>query len=128
MITKFDEIFLKIRDKKGDVVLNGRECDYAFDVSKFDDEHHDFIDWVIYNDYNNFFKKGYTISLHHSYGEWNPEDEGDHWWEKEGEELERLSFREEKTGKNSYIDHWIAEHNWKKINLLIKEKTEKRFA
>ena len=127
MITKFDEIFLKIRNKKGDVVFNGREHDYAFDVDKFDDEHFNFIDDVIHNEYDNFFNKGYTISLHHSYGELDEEGETDHWWEEEGEELERLSFREEKIGKNSYQIHWFAEYHWQKINLLIKEKTEKKF-
>jgi len=122
MITKFDEIFLKIRNKKGDVVFNGREHDYAFDVDKFNDEHYDFIDYLIHNEHNNFFKKGYTISLHHSYGEWDEEGETDHWWEEEGEELERLSFREEKIGKNSYQIHWFTEYNWQKIDKLINSK------
>lgn len=123
MITQFNEIFLKFRNKKGDVVFNGRHHDYAFDVDKFDDEHHEFIDWVIHNEYKNFFKKGYTISLHHSYGEWDDEEAGtDHFWEAEGEELERLSFREEKTGKNSCIVHWIAEQGWRKINKMVNTK------
>jgi len=122
MITKFNEIFLKIRNKKGDVVLNGRECDYAFDVEEFNDEHYYFIDQVIHNQHNDFFKKGYTISLHHSYGEWDPEDEGEHWWEEEGEELERLSFEEEKIGKNSYQIYWLTEYSWQKINKLINSK------
>lgn len=119
MITKFDEIFLKIRNKKGDVVLNGRHCGYGFDVDKFDDEHHDFIDYLIHDQHDRFFKKGYTISLHHSYGEWDEEEETDHWWEEEGEELETLSFHEEKIRKDNYIIHWIAEHAWRKVNRLI---------
>ena len=119
MITKFDEIFLKIRNEKSEVVMDGSRYDCIIDAEKFNDEHYELIDHIIWHNYDDFFKNGYTISLHHAYGEWDPEDEGDHWKWEEGEELERISFID-KSERESYSEtYWIAEHNWKKINEIL---------
>jgi|GEM_PF-5492853 len=126
MITEFNEIVLKIRNEKGEVVIDGADCDGVLDVEEFDDEHYELIDHIIWGDYNNFFNNNWTISLHHSYGEFD--DDSDYLWCKEGEELERLSFIDESEREGYSETYWIAEHNWKKIDLLIREKTEKRFA
>ena len=117
MKTKFNEIILKVRNEKGEVVMDGTDCDCVLDAKKFNDEHYELIDHIIWGDYDNFFKNDWTISLHHSYGEFD--DDSDHFWCKEGEELERISFIDKSEREGYSETNWIAKHDWKKIDEMV---------